>query len=285
MKINLAIWVVFVFTGVSFQVHADFPEDVPAPAPDLPGSAPSLYPSEQGAFQALEVATQLIETKIAKTGCQAARYPFRVHTIYNGSGTALLGLKQVKLTIALGGWNSINGRWYKITGGGQLGVMTISEIDGQGSFTIGSMMQELSTSWKVATPTTDQPQDFKAVVIRDYYRPDGPMPIPENFYYAGTPISTVIGYGSQQIIMDGYVKAEYWHQSRTWRDDGIGGGTYWLKVRVAPEEQPCAIEVKLAGNGIYPTDNIEGFNEQGYVTVKTATLGAYAPAATVAGSR
>ncbi|MGZ8190846.1 MAG: hypothetical protein ACXWTS_06400 [Methylococcaceae bacterium] len=277
MKTRLSSLIALAAVGVSLTAFAQFPIDIPSPAVELSGSAPRLFPSEQGAFKALELATQIIESKIAHKGCQNGRWDFEVHTIYDGSGTAVLSNRwdQVIFTVAIGEYGYNEGRWYTVTGGGNLGRLTFTDINGQGSFNIGSSIQEFSSSWKTTSLLAFKPNEFKSTLIKDYLRLNELQPIPEGFDDAGTPVSTVIDYGYQQISKNNYVQAKYWQQSRTWRDDGVNAGTYWLNTRVAPANQPCVIEVKLAGYGEYPADNLEGFNEKGTVAVKTVEIGAY----------
>ena len=278
MKTRLAILIALACAGTSFGAYA-LDGDVPAPSVNLPNTAPKLYPSEQGAFKALEVATQLVESNIVQKGCKAGTVPFEVHTTYDGSGTAAFGwpARQVNLTIALGGVSPNDGRWYTVTGGGSFGQMLITDIKAQGSFNIGSSIQELSTSWKATSFVTNLPNLFTGTVIKDYVRLSNLKPIPTGFDDAGTLVSMVVDYGYQQVTKENYAKAKYWQQSHTWRDDGVNAGTYWLKTRVAPLSlsQPCTIEVKLAGYGEAPADNIEGFNEKGTLTVKTVEIGPY----------
>ncbi len=273
MKTKLAILLALASTGA----YAQLPGEVPPPTVTLPGTAPRLYPSEQGAFKALEVATQLVESRIVQKGCENANFPFEVHTIYDGSGNATLGAgaSQVALSIALGGKKPNAGRWYTVTGGGQLNGLTVANIAGQGSFNIGSTIQELSTEWDASNYVTGTPNRFKGTIIKDYWRLRDLQPIPAGFADAGIPASVVIDYGYQQVTKDNYVKAKYWQQSVTWREDGVNAGTWWRKTRVAPKGQDCVIEVKLEGYGESPADSIEGFNEKGYVSVKSADVGPY----------
>jgi len=251
---------------------AGLPGDVPPPSVGLPGAAPKLFPSEQGAFKSLEVATQVIESVIVQKGCVTSKYPFEVHTIADGSGTATLGYapSTVNLNVALGGYNANSGRWYTVTGGGSLAGLTISHLSGRGSYIIGSMMQELRTSWFTTSPVTNKPDYFLGSIIKDYWRLSDLQPIPVGYDDAGIPVSTVVDYGYQQVSKGGYIKAKFWQNSRTWRDDGVNSGTHWLKTRVAPTGN-CTIEVHIAGYGEFPSDNIEGFNEKGYIKVTGST--------------
>jgi hypothetical protein len=282
MKTRLAIVIALASAGASFGVYA-LDGDVPAPSVGLPGSAPKLFPSEQGAFKALEVAAQIVESRIVQKGCQEATFPIEIHTTFNGSGTAVLGAapSEVNLAIALGGASANNGRWYSVTGSGALDGLIFSNINGKGSFNIGSTIQELSTTWSATSSVTTLPDEFKGTIIKDYWRLATLQSIPNGFDDAGTPVSTVVDYGYQQVSKKNYVKAKYWQQSRTWRDDGVNAGTYWLKTRVAPAGT-CAIEIKLAGYGESPTDNVEGFNEIGTLSVKSVVVG---PAFQAAGSK
>jgi len=272
MKTKLAILIALASTGASFGVYA-LDGDVPPPSVKFPGSAPKLYRSEQGAFKAMEVATQLIESYIVQKGCQAASFSFGVHTIQDGSGTAALG--RVGLKIALGGTNTSSGNWYTIKGQGKLGEMVITAIDSKGSFNSPSSIQELSTSWDAVSDVTTKPDHFNGTIIKDYWRLADLQPIPKGFDNAGTPVSTVIDYGYQQLTKNNYSKAKYWQQSRTWRDDGVNAGTHWVKTRVAPTGQTCIIEVKLKGYGASPTDNVEGFNERGSIKVIKDAVGPF----------
>lgn len=251
--------------------------DVPPPSVDFPGVAPKLYPAEQGAFKALEVATLMVESKIEQKGCQAAVYPFEVHTIYDGSGTAVLGQfpNSIMLNVALGGESTNNGRWYTVSGSGALGGMQMTILKSQGSFNIGSSIQEFSMSWEALSYVTRQPENFNATIIKDNLRLSDLQPVPAGFDDTDIPVSTVISYGYVQIIKDNYDRAQYWQQSRTWRDDGINAGTYWLHTRVAPTGLTCIIEVKLQGYGESPADNIEGFNERGSLEVKNVAVGPF----------
>jgi len=280
MKTKLAIIIALASAGATFGAYA-LPGDVAQPSVGLPGSAPKLYPSEQGAFKALEVATQIVESSIVQRGCLNASYPFEVHTIFDGSGNATLGAAphQVNLAVTLGGTNNNAGRWYNVTGGGILNgnnssTLTIADINGKGSFNIGSTIQELSTSFTATSPVTTTADRFYGTIIKDYWRLADLVAIPSGFDDAGTPVSTVVDYGYQQITKNNYVRAKYWQQSRTWRENGVNAGTYWLKTRVTPSNN-CAIEVHLEGYGVTPADSIEGFNEKGTLVVKTSPVGPF----------
>ncbi len=260
------------FASTSFAL----PGDVPPPSVGMAGSAPKLFPSEQGAFKAMEVATQVIESIIVQKGCATVKYPFEVHTAADGSGTASIGWSPstVDLSVTLSGTSTNNGRWYSITGGGTLGGISISDISGKGSYNIGSMMQELRTYWKATSPVTTNPDWFHGTIIKDYWRLSALQPIPAGFDDAGVPVSTVVDYGYQQVSKNNYIKAKYWQNSRTWRDNGVNAGTRWFKQRVAPTGN-CTIEVKTAGYGESPTDSIEGFNEKGYIKVTGPDAGTF----------
>jgi len=276
MKTKLAIIIALASAGASFGANAA-PGDVAIPTVGLPGSAPKLYPSEQGAFTALEVATQLVEARIVQKGCSNSKFPFEVHTIFNGSGTAALGSAPsvVNLTIASNGANQSYGRRYLVTGGGALNGINVAGINGQGSFNIGSTIQELSTNFTADSAVTTTPDAFYGTIIKDYWRLADLVPIPSGFDDVGVPVSTVVDYGYQQISKKGYVKAKYWQISRTWRENGVNSGTHWFKTRVTPNGQSCTIEVRIADYGESPSDNLEGFNESGNITVSTVDPGPF----------
>lgn len=272
MKTKLAIILALASTGA----YAQLPGEVPAPAPALAGSAPKLYPSEQGAFKALEVAAQVVESRIVQKGCESISFPLEVHTVVDGSGTAVFGIAPnlVNLTVAFKGSKASNGRWYNVSGGGQLNGLTVTNINGNGSFNIGSTIQELSTEWDATSYVTGTPDHFKGTIIKDYWRLAALQPIPSGdgfFDDVGVPASIVIDYGYQQVTKRNYVQAKYWQQSATWRHDGVNAGTWWLKTRVAPAGQTCVIEVKLAGR-----DNVESYDEIGTIAVKTVDAGVFA---------
>ena len=271
MKKTAIFMALATFAGASFAL----PGDVPPPSVGMPGSAPKLYPSEQGAFKALEVATQVIESSIVQKGCSAAKYPVEVHTGSNGSGTASIGWapNTVDLNVTFVSATNNDGRIYEVTGGGQLGFggLVISDLTGKGSYNIGSLMQRLNTSWMVSSPVTTGKDQFSGTIIKDYWRLSELQPIPSGFDNAGTPVSTVVDYGYQQVSKYGYIKAKYWQNSRTWRENGVNAGTYWLKQRVAPTGN-CNIEVHIAGYGESPADTIEGFNEKGWIKVYVPTV-------------
>ena len=238
------------------------------------GAAPFLFPSEQGAFKALEVTTQIIESDIVQNGCTSASYPFTVTTGSNGSGVAVLGdlnSGRVNLRVAFVSSDPVEGRLYRVTGNGALNGLAVANIVGNGSFNIGSTIQELSTTWSLTSPVTGTPDFFKGTIIKDYWRLNARQPIPGGFNRAGTLVSTTIDYGYQQVTKNNYVQAKYWQQSRTWRVNGVNAGTYWKKTLVTPIGEDCAIEVRIAG-----TDRTTGFSERGTVAVLGAVLGSFA---------
>jgi len=200
---------------------------------------------------------------------------------YDGLGYAVVGngTGSVRLDIALGNANVNLGRWYTITSlGGSLntnGTTTYSNIRAQGSFNIGSSIQEVSTEFDASSPVTRSTDHFNGTVIKDYARLVDLVTIP-GWTDVDFPVEAVIDYGYQQISKNRYVRAKWWQQSITWRDDGVNAGTWWYKTRVVPSG--CSIEIKIAGYGESPADDIEGFNEKGTVTVgaKNATpIGPY----------
>jgi hypothetical protein len=132
----------------------------------------------------------------------------------------------------------------------------------------------MSNNWTLVSPQTGLSDKFTGTIIKDYKRLTALDAIPAGFDDAGVPVSTVLDYGYQQVTKNGYVKAKYWQQSRTWRDDGVNSGTYWAKTRVAPNNG-CTIEFKLEGYGLDPADNIEGFNEMGTVHVGGKAVGPF----------
>ncbi len=283
MKNNRVILAAF-FAGVSFSALAVEPP--PAPVITAAGVAPSLFPSEQGAFKLMEAAAQIIESNIVQNGCTITReYPIVVNTTYDGSGSAVLGngdpANNVSLNVLLKSSSVANGRAYTVNANGKLAGLTVA-LNGTsgGSFNIGSSIQEMSNAWTLVSPQTGLADKFTGTIIKDYKRltaldaiptvPTSPTDLTPFFDDAGVLVSTVLDYGYQQVGKNGYVKAKYWQQSRTWRDDGVNGGTHWLKTRVAPTNG-CTVEFKLKGYGLDPSDNIEGFNEMG--TVRASTPG------------
>lgn len=276
MKNNRVILAAFV-AGVSFSALAVEPP--PAPVITAAGKAPSLFPSEQGAFKLMEAAAQIIESNIVQNGCVTKDYPIVVNTDYDGSGSAVLGngdpANNVSLNVLLKSASTANGRAYSVNANGQLAGLAVA-LNGTsgGSFNIGSSIQEMSNNWTLVSPQTGLSDKFTGTIIKDYKRLTALDAIPAGFDDAGVPVSTVLDYGYQQVTKNGYVKAKYWQQSRTWRDDGVNSGTYWAKTRVAPNNG-CTIEFKLEGYGLDPADNIEGFNEMGTVHVGGRLVGPF----------
>ena len=269
MKTRLAILVALAATaGVSTGAFADLAPGNPG-ASLGPGAAPVLFPSEQGAFKALEVATQLVESSILQNGCDTTEYDLSVKTNKNGKGYAKLGdLKNnpVNLTVALK-YAGYEGRQYTVTGSGYLGDLAIGSVDAIGSYNIGSGIQELTTTWTASSPTSDDLDKFRGTIIKDYWRLTAKQAIPEGFTNAKKAVNTAIDYGYQQIQKHDIVAAKYWQQSQTWRQNGVRPGTWWKKVRVAPEND-CTIEVRIQGTtGVANSDNINGFNEVGTISV------------------
>jgi len=276
MKNNRVILAAFV-AGVSFSALAVEPP--PAPVITAAGKAPSLFPSEQGAFKLMEAAAQIIESNIVQNGCVTKDYPIVVNTDYDGSGSAVLGngdpANNVSLNVLLKSASTANGRAYSVNANGQLAGLAVALNDTSGgSFNIGSSIQEMSNNWTLVSPQTGLSDKFTGTIIKDYKRLTALDPIPAGFDDAGVPVNTVLDYGYQQVTKNGYVKAKYWQQSRTWRDDGVNSGTYWAKTRVAPTNG-CTIEFKLEGYGLDPADNIEGFNEMGTVHVGGRLVGPF----------
>ena len=276
MKTRLAILLALASTGA----YAQLPVEVPVPGVPVATAQAKLFPSEQGAFKLLEVVSQLLEGKaVQNNGCSTVAYPLEVHTTYDGSGYAVVGngTGSVRLDIALGKANVNLGRWYTVaSAGGSLntnGITTYSNIKAQGSFNIGSSIQEVSTEFDASSAVTRSTDHFNGTVIKDYVRLVDLVTIPAQPIWTDVnfPVEAVIDYGYQQISKNKYVKAKWWQQSITWRDDGVNAGTWWYKTRVVPAG--CSIEIKIAGYGESPADDIEGFNEKGTVTVgsKTAT--------------
>ena len=276
MKNNRVILAALV-AGVSFSALAVEPP--PAPAIPDKGVAPSLFPSEQGAFKLMEAAAQIIESNIVQNGCVTKNYPIVVNTNYDGSGSAVLGngdpANNVSLNVLLKSASVANGRAYSVNANGKIAGLAVA-LNGTsgGSFNIGSSIQEMSNNWTLVSPQTGLSDKFTGTIIKDYKRLTALDPIPAGFTDAGVPVSTVLDYGYQQVTKNGYVKAKYWQQSRTWRDDGVNSGTYWAKTRVAPTNG-CTIEFKLEGYGLDPSDNIEGFNEMGTVHVGGRVIGPF----------
>lgn len=269
MKTRIAIIAALAAVGVS---SAAFAVEPPA-APALNGTSPSLYPSEQGAFKLMEAAAQIVESGVVQNGCPfLATYPLSVSTNEIGTGSAELGdssstKSYVTLNVNFVKSAANSGRVYTVTGSGVLDGLAVSNFNGKGSYNIGSPIQEMSNSWTLKSPQTGTADAFSGTIIKDYKRLTAFDAIPLGFDDAGTPVSTVLDYGYQQVSKFGYVKAKYWQQSRTWREDGVNSGTYWAKTRVAPTG--CTIEIKLAGYGLDPADTINGFNEAGDVRVSS----------------
>ena len=279
MKKKLAVLVALASTvGVSSGVYAQ--ATIPAPIAPKPaaGSTPVLFPSEQGAFKALEVATQIVESSILQNGCGNAKYGFSVKTNGNGNGTAVLA--NIPLTISLVEASDI-GRSYSVIGpnGGVAGLrlldpvnnFSVTGVNALGSYNIGSEMQEVTTSFSGdSTVVPDALDSFRGTVIKDYWRLTAlqPIPVGVGFTNQGVLVNTVINYGYQQIQKNRMIAAKYWQQSQFWRQNGVRPGTYWKKVRVAPVDEACTIEVILQGRlGQATQDNITGFNETGFINV------------------
>jgi len=269
MNTKLAIILALASTGA----YAQFPVGV---APGNPGAqvvptatAPKLSAPEQGAFKALEVATQLVESRIVQKGCTPISFKTTVDADEYGNTTATIGavgaLNPVVFNVVYVSSKANFGRIYAVSGpGGQLNGTTIADITGQGSYNIGSSIQELSTFWKASSPTTGSLDNFKGTVIKDYARlpADAAVTIPAGFDDAGAVLlSPVINYGYQQVTKYGYVQAKYWQQSLAWRYDGVNGGTFWYKTKAAGKNN-CDIEVRLQGDA-----NDTDFNQTGTIAV------------------
>ena len=139
MKNNRVILAAFV-AGVSFSALAVEPP--PAPVITAAGKAPSLFPSEQGAFKLMEAAAQIIESNIVQNGCVTKDYPIVVNTDYDGSGSAVLGngdpKNNVSLNVLLKSSSVANGRAYSVNANGQLAGLAVALNDTSGgSFNIG----------------------------------------------------------------------------------------------------------------------------------------------------
>ena len=202
-----------------------------------------------------------------------------LQTHYDGSGSAALGISgskdDVTLNVSLKSTNVNNGRAYSVNASGKIAGLDVA-LNGTsgGSFNIGSSIQEMSNNWTLTSSVTGVADKFTGTIIKDYNRLVALDPIPGGFTDAGVSVSTVLDYGYQQVTKNGYVKAKYWQQSRTWRENGVNSGTYWLKTRVAPTNG-CSIEFKLEGYGLDPADSIEGFNEEGVVRVGGNPVGPF----------
>jgi opacity protein-like surface antigen len=280
MKTRLAILVALAATaGASVAAEAIDPVVPGNPGAALGpiGAPPVLFPSEQGAFKGLEVAKQLVESYILQNGCGEESFDLKVKT--NAAGTGLLTVDNVNLAIQYVS-SSYEGRRYAVGGAGTLGGLGVTDVLGVGSYNIGSEMQELTTDWKMASPYSDTPDDFRGTIIKDYWRPFSRLPIPgfcqtpgqigevNYFTNACTPVSTVIDYGYQQIQKHGYIAAKWWQQSQAWRQNGVRSGTFWKVARVAPFGDACEITVRLQGNtGVANTANKQGFNQVGVIEV------------------
>lgn len=268
MKTRLVILVALAAAaGVSTGAYAES-TGILAPAAPIAADnvgAPVLYPSEQGAFKGLEVATQLVEASILQYGCDVAEYDLNIYTQSRGQGQ--VKLDGVVLDIVPGPYGP-DGRIYKVNGGGQLGDLSIANVVAKGSYNIGSGIQEVTTFFDASSPVTAEPDHFRGTITKDYVRLAGYHEIPVGFTSYPRKVNTVIDYGYQQIQKNRYVAAKYWQQSQTWRQNGVRSGTWWVKTRVAPEGD-CTIEVKLEGtNGQVNQDNAQGFNETGTISVK-----------------
>ena len=150
MKSRSAIVIAFAATaGVSTSAFAI--TAIPAPSAPIPldGTPPVLFPSEQGAFKGLEVATQLVEASILQLGCEDAVYDLTIATKSNGAGT--VKLDGVVLNIAPGP-SSSEGKIFNVSGAGLLGDLSISAVKAKGSYNIGSSRQELTTTWLMESP-------------------------------------------------------------------------------------------------------------------------------------
>ena len=280
MKTRLAILAVLAATaGVSTAYAGAIPAPA-APAPG-PGAAPVLFPAEQGAFKGLEVAKQLVESYILQNGCDDESFDLKVKT--NAAGVGYVTVDGVNLAITTDG-GSYEGRRYDITGSGILGDLAVSDVVGHGSYNIGSEMQELTTTWLMDSPYSDEQDDFRGTIIKDYWRLNAKQPIPgyncvaaasvlsaedgNYFSNACTKVSTVIDYGYQQIQKHDYIAAKWWQQSQAWRQNGVRSGTFWKVARVAPYGDACEIKVKLQGTaGAANTANKQGFNQVGVIEV------------------
>ena len=227
MKTRLAILVALAATaGVSTGAFAQSAEILAPAAPavaDTAAVAPVLFPSEQGAFKGLEVATQLVEASILQKGCDAAEYVLNVATNASGKGTATLD--GVVLNIVP--WSDgPEGRIYKVNGGGLLGDLSIAKVAAKGSYNISYGIQELTTTFKASSLVSSKLDSFRGTIIKDYVRLSGYNPIPVDFTSYGKSVSTVVDYGYQQIQKHKFVAAKYWQQSQTWRQNGVRAGTW-----------------------------------------------------------
>ena len=172
MKNNRVILAAFV-AGVSFSALAVEPP--PAPVITAAGVAPSLFPSEQGAFKLMEAAAQIVESNIVQNGCVTKDYPIVVNTTYDGSGSAVLGngdpANNVSLNVLLKSASTANGRAYSVNANGQLAGLAVALNDTSGgSFNIGSSIQEMSNNWTLVSPQTGLSDKFTGTIIKDYKR-------------------------------------------------------------------------------------------------------------------
>jgi hypothetical protein len=282
MKTRSAIFIGFAATaGVSTSAFAI--TAIPAPSAPIPaaGTAPVLFPSEQGAFKGLEVATQLVEASILQQGCDYANYDLTVATKSNGAG--IVKLDGVVLNIAPGPYG-YEGRIYNVSGAGLLGGLSISAIKAKGSYNIGSFRQELTTSWYMDSPFLEEQDDFRGTIVKDYRRLNEKQPIPGEceiqdttislngsdgvFTDACKKVSTVIDYGHQDVQKHGYTGAGWWQQGQAWRQNAVRSGTYWKLTRMDDYDGGCEITVKLQGTlGKDNTANKKGFNQTGTIEV------------------
>ncbi len=282
MKSRSAIIIAFAAAaGVSTSAAAI--TAIPAPSAPIPleGTHPVLFPSEQGAFKGLEVATQLVQASILQQGCEDAVYDLTVATKSNGAGT--VKLDGVELNIALGSYGYL-GRIYNVSGAGLLGDLAISAVKAKGSYNIGSSRQELTTTWLMDNLYSDEQDDFRGTIVKDYLRLNQKQLIPGNcgiqdaptngsdggFTDACTKVSTVIDYGHQDIQKHRYTGAGWWQQGQSWRQSVVRSGTYWkltLMDRMVNYDE-CEITVKLQGTlGKDNTANKKGFNQTGSIVV------------------
>lgn len=306
MKTRLAILVALAATaGASTGAYAQPASIIPGnPGAALGplGAAPVLFPSEQGAFKGLEVTKQLVESWILQNGCDDQSFDLKVKT--DAAGNGQLTVDGVNLNIAYTA-SSYEGRKYAIFGSGLLGGLQVPYAFGQGSYNIGSEMQELTTDWIMESPNSDESHvvpdlstvdpadtitvngdDFRGTIIKDYWRLTNKLPIPglcestlalptDNYFTNSCkPVNTVIDYGYQQIQKHGYIAAKWWQQSQAWRQNGVRSGTFWKVARVAPFGDSCEITVKLQGNtGVANTANRQGFNQVGVIEVGVGSDG------------
>jgi hypothetical protein len=249
---------------------------IPAPSAPIPsaGTASVLFPSEQGAFKGLEVATQLVEASILQLGCDYANYDLTVATKSDGSG--IVKLDGVVLNIAPGPYG-YEGRIYNVSGAGLLGGLSISAIKAKGSYNIGSPRQELTASWYMDSPFLEEQNDFRGTIVKEYRCLNEKQPIPGEcgiqdtttngsdgiFTDACKKVSTIIDYGHQDVQKHGYAGAGWWQQGQAWRQNAVRSGTYWKLTRMN-DYYECEITVKLQDTlGKDDTANKKGFNQTG----------------------